>query len=1056
MRAEEWEEVKEIVDRALKLPEEDRSAYLASIEDETIRQSAEGLLKVSPTEADAFDRVRFFPTGRDIPYAPGDTVGPYTILNAVERGGMGAVFEARDGRNERVVALKILPPSAFPFSRNEDKAQARLTHRYIAALYESGTTPEGFRYVAMEYVEGVPINAFAAEHCPTVRSRLKLFNKVCEAVEYAHQKLVVHRDLKPDNILVTQTGDPKLLDFGIAKILRPDLALATLTRSAERPFTLAYASPEQLGGDYTDTRTDIYSLGVLLCLLLTGRLPYKTENSHELPQAIRKLEPVRPSALLSDEPSDRSRPEGNPRQLRRLLEGELDAIILRALRKKPDERYRSVAELAEDVRRYLDHEPVLALKGNRRYRTRKFIERHRVSTVIGGLALIILIGFTAALYIFEREAVAQRDLARREAKRATTVSGFLVDMFKVSNPWTTLGQTFTAREVLDDAVLKLKASPPSDPVIRGTLMRSLGKIHLNLGLYSPAEALLQPSLRDLEANDKNNRALLAETSADLATALYHRARYGEAERFAARALSIDGAMHDRTRALDVSSLLGRIAFARGNFRTAEKVFREADTLAAAQFGKASLRRASAQNDLAAALQAQGQYAEAESLYDRSLAVRRQLLGDGHPAVLQVLHNLACLYQDRGETARAQTLFQKIRLGYRIISEANYPSVPTLFHNMGSALLSAGKLDDADELLSDSLEGYRALVPDEHPYIARALAEKGRLAYLRGNDRDAEKYYQDGFTRLEGSLGKDHPDTITVGNNVAALYAHEGRRLEAKALWQELLLRIAAHPVRRDLDAITRDNLTALLQEKKGGVRPYATAGIEMLDLAESPDFLALPSGQAVLSSAGGASSGGIRFYDAFTGSAIDPRKWEWSGGTVKEEGGELHIVAAITDRGGKARTLPFRTDPTRPITISRRVKIHAANQFFNGLMIVGPTGYPEKRFGVSYANYHYTGAGECVTVGFSLFRHNANSHKFAERLANASPLISPLWDRWFDEELRYDPRTGEVHYSIDGTERLAYNVGPLPPNASSMTLTFSTWGWYTGHSQEMDWVRVEQ
>jgi serine/threonine-protein kinase len=1058
MRPERWQEVKRLVQEALELPEDDREAYFSDLEDEELRRAAQDLLEVSATRADAFDHIRVLPLGSDIPFKEGDTIGRYTILRGISRGGMGAVYQARDSRNGRIVALKILPPRVLPFSPNEDKALARLTHPNIATFFESDITETGFRFVAMEYVEGTSITSFCREHCPTVRSRLELFRKVCSAVEYAHEHLVVHRDIKPDNILVTLSGEPKLLDFGIAKILPGDLTLATLTRSADRPLTLAFASPEQLGGEPTATTTDVYSLGVLLCLLLTGHLPYRIKSPHDLPFAIRNMEPERPSALVSVDSPDVAAgdlPEGDTKRLRRRLEGDLDAIVLRTLRKEPDRRYRFVAELSEDIRRYLDHEPVTARRGTRRYRTTKFIERYRLGTGVGILALLILLGFTAALYVLEQEAVAQRDAARREAKRSEAVSGFLVDMFKVSNPWTALGQTISAREVLDNAALKFKSASPPDPAVRGTLLHSLGKINLNLGLYAPAEALLEPALVDLRVTYGDKR-LIAATLTDLATVRYYHARYGEAERYALQALSIDPAGRDLALTLDLWSLLGRIAFARGDYAGAERLFREALMLAGKLHGPASLRASSAMNDLACALHSQGKYPDAAAFYGSALAIRRRLLGNSHPAALQVLHNLACLDRDQGESQKAQAEFLAVRLAYRKISEPNYPSLPAFFHNMGSTLLSAGKLDEADRLLFESLSGHHKFFADDHPNVGRTLAEFGRLEDARGRYQEAETYYKKSLDRLALSLGPDHPDRITAGNNFAVLRAHEGRRGEAENLWRELLRRAAAHPLRRDIDPALRGNLATLLHQSRTDTATYRTVGIEMLDLTASPDFTALEIPQASLPRPINDVSGILLFFDDFAGSAIDPSRWEFGGTTVEQEQGELRLLAAVADHGGGARTVPIRIDPTKPLVISRRAKVHAANDYFDGTMSVGIPGYPEKSFGVSYANYHYTGAGECVTVGFSLFRHGANSHRFADRRADASPLIPPIWDRWFAEELRYDPRTGELRYFIDGLEQLTYNVGPLPPNASSIILNFSTWGWYTGHYQYVDWVRVVQ
>jgi hypothetical protein len=374
--------------------------------------------------------------------------------------------------------------------------------------------------------------------------------------------------------------------------------------------------------------------------------------------------------------------------------------------------------------------------------------------------------------------------------------------------------------------------------------------------------------------------------------------------------------------------------------------------------------------------------------------------------------------------------------------------------MGSTLISAGKLAQAESILFDSLGGFRSFLPDSHPNVGRSLAEVGRFFDEKGQGAEAERYYRGGLGRLVRSLGADHPDAIAAENNLTALRAKEGREAEAAIAWRELLRRAEARGVRPALLDVLRTNLARALKREGGASGRYTTVGIEILDLTETPDYIEVPW-IAPLRMSGGMKPS-LRFFDDFNDAVIDPAKWEVRGSTVRETEGELQVLTALTDQGGQARTLPIPIDPNRPLTISRRVKLHAANEFSDGKMIVGVTGYPEKSFGVSYANYRYTGGGECVTVGISLFRRNANTHRFAERRANVSLLIPPLWDRWLDEELRYDPRTGEVRYSIDGKERLAYNVGPLPANASSITLTFFPWGWYTGHSQEMDWVRVEQ
>ncbi len=297
---ERWQEVKAIVQAALDLPEEERTSYLVAAcgNDDGLRREVEAILAVSSTRADFFDNYQVLPPGlRRVELVEGDEAGPYRIIGPLGEGGMGLVYLAQDTRVDRKVALKILPRRLT----HEQELLARLQHPNIAIFFDSGVTENGYGYFAMEYVEGEPFTDYCERKGLALKERLKLFLQVCDAVSFAHRNLVVHRDIKPSNILVTADGQPKLLDFGIAKLLPSDEDLLTLTRPEERPLTIAFASPEQLHGERTTTATDIYSLGVLLCLLLTGRLPYLVKSYHDFPWAIRNMEPERPSRLVLKE-----------------------------------------------------------------------------------------------------------------------------------------------------------------------------------------------------------------------------------------------------------------------------------------------------------------------------------------------------------------------------------------------------------------------------------------------------------------------------------------------------------------------------------------------------------------------------------------------------------------------------------------------------------------------------------------------------------------------------------------------------------------------------------
>jgi tetratricopeptide (TPR) repeat protein len=603
----------------------------------------------------------------------------------------------------------------------------------------------------------------------------------------------------------------------------------------------------------------------------------------------------------------------------------------------------------------------------------------------------------------------------------------------------------SALQVLDEAQIELETAPPSDPELRGTLRQALGKAYLNIGLYIPAESLLAPALSDLEVrgNDPGQRA---EMLSDLARISYFQGRYAEAERFAKRALEIQQVTGDSTEA--GRYLLGQIAFAKGDFQESERLFREILLRTKAE-GEASLSVAGALNDLACVLRERGEIAEARALCERSLAIRKKFLGENHPDVGQSLYNLARLAEEEGKLPTAEDLFRRAH-AMRNALPTYHPARPLVLQGLGSFLIDRASYDEASLCLEDSFEDRRAILPDGHPDIARSIAELGRLAHVRGRLGEAEAFYRASLGRLDRVLGANHPDRMSVANNLAALLAEKNRIEEARAIWRDLARRRVAG--RFFLKQAVQDNLAASTSVP-AGTGKYRTIGTAALDLSapssrrpmilrSRPDAIGRPTR--------------ILFADDFNDGTLNSREWEFGGSTVSEKDGELHVSVDTRDSGGWARTRPITINPNLPMTISRRVKLHPGNKYFDGSLYVYVIGYPGKRFGVSYANYYNIIGGEVVTVGISLFRAGSNSHRFADRRANASGLLPPIWDRWFDEVLRYDPRTGDVVYSIDGKVRLAYNVGALPPKATSISLDVSSWGWYTGHYHYLDYLRVEQ
>ncbi|MGH9162450.1 MAG: serine/threonine-protein kinase, partial [Vicinamibacteraceae bacterium] len=391
--------------------------------------------------------------------ASGDRLGPYAIVKEIGHGGMGAVYlaERQDGQFEQRVALKLLEHDTTRASvvqrfEQERRILAALNHPGIARLFDGGATSDGRPYFVMEYVDGMPIDRYCDDRRLTVDQRLRLFTKVGEAVQHAHRNLVVHRDLKPSNILVTANGEVKLLDFGIAKVLDAGVAHASAAHTNTRVMTPAYASPEQLRGETVTTASDIYQLGLLLYELLTGRRPYGRyeRTPHELERAISETAPLPPSTAVTGGDTSRDRRTGpvadgegsfpeiasrrggtTPERLRRRLSGDLDTMVLMALRKEPERRYATVAQMTEDVLRHLSGLPVRARPDTLGYRTSKFVRRHARAVAGVAAALILVVGIAG--YYTTRLAVA-RDRARLEAEKAAQVSQILTGACPVPGP----------------------------------------------------------------------------------------------------------------------------------------------------------------------------------------------------------------------------------------------------------------------------------------------------------------------------------------------------------------------------------------------------------------------------------------------------------------------------------------------------------------------------------------------------------------------------------------------------------------------------------------------
>ncbi|MGI9175959.1 MAG: tetratricopeptide repeat protein, partial [Rhodothermales bacterium] len=659
----------------------------------------------------------------------------YRLVEEIGRGGMGSVYRAErdDGLFEQQVAVKLMRPGLEELAfqkRFEQERQilARLRHEGIAHLLDGGVTDESQPYLVMEYIEGTSVTEYADRYSLSPERRIGLFRDVCAAVHYAHQNLVIHRDLKPGNILVTDVGSVpgeaahvKLLDFGIARLIEEDEADADddafpLTRTGMRVMTFEYAAPEQVRGEPVTTATDVYALGILLYELLTGQRPYDVRglSPSEVERVICTTNPERPSAAASRSAEAR-RPPTPPRRLR----GDLDNIVLKALRKEPERRYASVAEFSEDLRRYLEGLPVEARSDSVGYRVAKFVGRHRWGVAAAVLLLMSLVGGLAATAWQAQEAMRERDRAQAEAAKAERINQFLQDMLTSADPYGEGDRDVTVLEVLQHASIQLDTALADQPDVRAAALTSLGTTYLNLGRLADAERHLREALELRQATLGPEHADVGETTSQLAIALQDQGAYAEADLLFRRVIAIN----------------------------------------MANFGEIHKEYATALSNLATLLFAEGdeeRLAEAESLQRRALAIDEELFGETHETVAIDVGNLATLLSVRGETEEAEALYRRALAINRQVLGDNHPTTLTDLNNLAATLAQSGDLAEAESMLREVLTLRHASLGEAHPHVANTLLLLGQLRQMQDDPTEAATFYQDALTIYEQLFPEDHP------------------------------------------------------------------------------------------------------------------------------------------------------------------------------------------------------------------------------------------------------------------------------------------------------------
>jgi tetratricopeptide (TPR) repeat protein/predicted Ser/Thr protein kinase len=838
-----WPEVARILDVALELTPEQRPAFLerACAGDAELRTEVEAVL--AGAEAEAFLKVPATELAGpllDTAVAMEEVIGPYRLVRELGHGGMGVVYlaERADGQFEQRVALKLIKRGmdSEEILRRflaERQVLARLSHAHIARLLDGGVTPAGQPWFAMEYVDGVPLHRYCGDRGLGIEELLAVFVKVCEAVQYAHRNLVVHRDLKPSNILVTAGGEIKLLDFGIAKVLTQEPADETVTRAEQRLMTPEYAAPEQLRGEPVTTATDVYALGAILYLLLTGQPAHRLagRTAAERERVICELEP--------DPPSEAVRGTGRER-LRRRLAGDLDTIVLQALRKEPVRRYPSVEALLDDLERHRTGLPVRARAASIGYRARKFFGRHRLA---GGVAAVVFLALAAGL----GGTLWQARATSREAAKARVVKDFVVGLFRVSQPEESRGRDITARELLERGARRVDSGLARQPELQAELLDVLGVIHRDLGMYPEADSLLARAVRLTRARYGERHPQVAAKSIDWAAVLAARGEYARAESLLVAALGMlrrTGAPEDSLLATALGALAS-VRRLRGNFAGAESLYREALRIDAGPDAEGRLRVAEHLDNLGLVLEEAGELTRADSTYQAALGLRRRLLDPDHPQVIMSLYHLATLREKQGEFPEAERLQREVLKRRMRLYPAGHPEVAYALQGLANTLQIQGGYAEAESLDVEALAILRARLGTDHPETLELVSALATLKYEKGDLVGAEAAFRELLAAWRRSLGPEHPTTLQALNDVAAILKYQRRYAEAEPLYRETLAlrrkRLgSSHPE----VAASWGNLAELLQET-GGLAESERAYREQLAIMEA----VLPAGHVHIAGA---------------------------------------------------------------------------------------------------------------------------------------------------------------------------------------------------------------